>query len=103
MRENVWKEQQYQLMYRTFKINPFKKQHLLTEKAMPQKALEDDEEKERVVVTFLEEIRRARLEPRKKYTHPQTSSQEIGWYTSPLVREQQHMCTSVTSHPWWTD
>jgi hypothetical protein len=31
-------------------------------------------------------IRRANLEPTKKYKSPQTSSQEIGWITTPLVR-----------------
>jgi hypothetical protein len=30
-------------------------------------------------------IRRANLEPTKKYKSPQTSSQEIGWITTPLV------------------
>ena len=35
--------------------------------------------------SFIEMIRRANLEPTKKYKSPQTSSQEIGWITTPLV------------------
>jgi hypothetical protein len=35
--------------------------------------------------TFIEMIRRANLEPTKKYKAPQTTSQEIGWITTPLV------------------
>ena len=34
---------------------------------------------------FLEVIKRANLEPTKKYKEPQTESQEIGWITKPLV------------------
>lgn len=31
-------------------------------------------------------IRRSNLEPTKKYKAPQTTSQEIGWITTPLVK-----------------
>uniref|UniRef100_A0A8C7KF81 Cilia and flagella associated protein 144 n=1 Tax=Oncorhynchus kisutch TaxID=8019 RepID=A0A8C7KF81_ONCKI len=34
---------------------------------------------------FLMAIHRACLEPTKKYTHPQTESQEIGWISRPLM------------------
>lgn len=34
---------------------------------------------------FLQAIHAARLEPTKKYSHPQTEAQEIGWMSSPLV------------------
>uniref|UniRef100_A0A674JZ48 Family with sequence similarity 183 member A n=1 Tax=Terrapene triunguis TaxID=2587831 RepID=A0A674JZ48_9SAUR len=34
---------------------------------------------------FLNLIHHAALEPTKKYTEPQTESQEIGWNTTPLV------------------
>ncbi|XP_075770725.1 cilia- and flagella-associated protein 144 isoform X2 [Pelodiscus sinensis] len=34
---------------------------------------------------FLNLIHYAALEPTKKYTEPQTESQEIGWNTTPLV------------------
>ncbi|NWR31403.1 F183B protein, partial [Tachuris rubrigastra] len=33
---------------------------------------------------FLKLFDRAALEPRKKYSEPQTESQEIGWNTTPL-------------------
>uniref|UniRef100_A0A8C3DWI5 Uncharacterized protein n=1 Tax=Corvus moneduloides TaxID=1196302 RepID=A0A8C3DWI5_CORMO len=34
---------------------------------------------------FLNLLHRAVLVPRKKYSEPQTESQEIGWNTTPLV------------------
>ncbi|KPP58836.1 hypothetical protein Z043_123301, partial [Scleropages formosus] len=34
---------------------------------------------------FLKIINGARKEPTKKYTHPQTENQEIGWISTPLV------------------
>ncbi|NWR71629.1 F183B protein, partial [Centropus unirufus] len=34
--------------------------------------------------TFLHLIHQAALEPTKKYSEPQTESQEIGWNTTPL-------------------
>lgn len=34
---------------------------------------------------FLNLIHHAVLEPPKKYTEPQTESQEIGWFSTPLV------------------
>jgi len=34
---------------------------------------------------FLNLIHHAALEPTKKYSEPQTESQEIGWNTTPLV------------------
>ncbi|XP_019355088.2 cilia- and flagella-associated protein 144 isoform X3 [Alligator mississippiensis] len=36
---------------------------------------------------FLNLIHHAALEPIKKYSEPQTESQEIGWTTTPLVRQ----------------
>lgn len=35
---------------------------------------------------FLKIIHRAHSEPTKKYSHPMTESQEIGWISAPLVR-----------------
>ncbi|KAH0618720.1 hypothetical protein JD844_018161 [Phrynosoma platyrhinos] len=34
---------------------------------------------------FLKIIHHAALEPNKKYTEPQTESQEIGWHSTPLI------------------
>lgn len=35
---------------------------------------------------FIKAFHKAREEPTKKYTMPQTESQEIGWISTPLVR-----------------
>lgn len=42
----------------------------------------------RSTAAFLRIIHGAHLEPTKKYTHPMTESQEIGWISSPLVKQQ---------------
>lgn len=34
-------------------------------------------------------IQSAGLQPRQKYSAPQTSNQEIGWYTNPLVQQNE--------------
>ncbi len=39
-----------------------------------------------LVDTFLEIIHRGNLEPTKKFKSPQTTAQEIGWLTTPLVK-----------------
>jgi hypothetical protein len=36
---------------------------------------------------FEDIIKRSNLEPTKKYKYPQTTSQEIGWVTMPLVSQ----------------
>jgi len=36
---------------------------------------------------FLNIIRKVRVDPRKKYSEPITESQEYGWYSEPLVKE----------------
>ncbi|XP_069498555.1 cilia- and flagella-associated protein 144 isoform X1 [Ambystoma mexicanum] len=35
--------------------------------------------------SFLNAIHHAALDPTKKYTEPQTTSQEVGWYSAPLI------------------
>ncbi|XP_066548716.1 cilia- and flagella-associated protein 144 isoform X2 [Amia ocellicauda] len=79
--ETILKERRSQKLHTDFSINPFMKPHVLTEKAMPRHPYEDAEEDP----TFLKMIHGARLEPTKKYTHPQTESQEIGWISTPLI------------------
>lgn len=37
---------------------------------------------------FIKAFHKAREEPTKKYTVPQTESQEVGWISSPLVKEE---------------
>uniref|UniRef100_A0A7M4FJJ6 Family with sequence similarity 183 member A n=1 Tax=Crocodylus porosus TaxID=8502 RepID=A0A7M4FJJ6_CROPO len=44
-----------------------------------------DAVEEPVDAKFLNLIHHAALEPTKKYSEPQTESQEIGWTTTPLV------------------
>ncbi|XP_031974255.1 protein FAM183A isoform X2 [Corvus cornix cornix] len=59
--ERANKERQWQLVFTKYTVNP----------------LQPDE--------FLNLLHRAVLVPRKKYSEPQTESQEIGWNTTPLV------------------
>ncbi|XP_025942690.1 protein FAM183A isoform X5 [Apteryx rowi] len=60
-RERVRRELQIQRLHTEYSVNPLR----------PAK--------------FLNLIHHAALEPTKKYSEPQTESQEIGWNTTPLV------------------
>ncbi|KAG7272156.1 hypothetical protein CRUP_010225 [Coryphaenoides rupestris] len=53
----------------------------MTDKPMVNNTEEDVEEDH----SFIQAIHDARLEPTKKYNHPQTASQEIGWISKPLM------------------
>lgn len=77
--ETVKKEQRTQKLYTEFHINPAKKLHILTDKPniIPRKEEEDP--------AVLQAIQTARLEPVKKYSHPLTEAQEIGWISTPLL------------------
>ncbi|XP_030647927.1 cilia- and flagella-associated protein 144 [Chanos chanos] len=79
--ETIMKEQRSQKLYTKFSINPYKKLHVLTDKPMSGNTHEQAEEDH----SFLKSIHGARLEPTKKYTHPHTEAQEIGWISTPLV------------------
>ncbi|NP_001313503.1 cilia- and flagella-associated protein 144 [Danio rerio] len=79
--ETIMKELRHQKLYTEFNINPFKKLHVLTDKPMSSIA----HKKEEGDPAFLQAVHNAHLEPTKKYTHPQTESQEIGWLSSPLL------------------
>ncbi|KAL2089787.1 hypothetical protein ACEWY4_014475 [Coilia grayii] len=79
--ETILKEQRYQKLYTKFSINPYKKVHILTDKPMSTNTDEQVEEDP----AFLRRLRGAHLEPTKKYTHPMTESQEIGWISTPLI------------------
>ncbi|KAL4635006.1 protein FAM183A isoform X1 [Arapaima gigas] len=79
--ETVKKEMHNLKLYTEFRINPFKPLHVLTDKPMGRNA----QEKEEGDPAFLKIIHGARTEPTKKYTHPQTENQEIGWISTPLV------------------
>ena len=39
-----------------------------------------------ILDNFIEMVRRSNLEPTKKYKYPLTTSHEIGWITTPLVK-----------------
>uniref|UniRef100_A0A672MZX8 Uncharacterized protein n=1 Tax=Sinocyclocheilus grahami TaxID=75366 RepID=A0A672MZX8_SINGR len=48
-----------------------------------------------LTAAFVQAIHRARLEPTKKYSHPQTEAQEIGWLSSLLECSYLSICLSV--------
>ncbi|XP_012683841.1 protein FAM183A [Clupea harengus] len=79
--ETILKEHRCQKLYKNFSINPYKKLHVLTDKPMAKNTQEEVEEDP----AFIKIIHGARLQPTKKYTHPLTESQEIGWISSPLI------------------
>ncbi|XP_016335956.1 protein FAM183B [Sinocyclocheilus anshuiensis] len=79
--ETIMKELRHQKLYTEFNINPFKKLHILTDKPVSNITYRKEEEDP----VFVQAIRRAHLEPTKKYSHPQTEAQEIGWISSPLI------------------
>nr|XP_033814412.1 protein FAM183B-like [Geotrypetes seraphini] len=80
-REMVRKEQRYQKLLTEYAFNPFHQVHAVTGKPM---SWHDNLEQE-VNPTYLSMIHKVTLEPTKKYTEPQTSAQEIGWITTPLI------------------
>ncbi|CAH8469017.1 unnamed protein product [Dicrocoelium dendriticum] len=79
MTETVRKELQHQKLYTKYGINPFKRVCPLADK--PNREQRDEEEDKH----FLEVLRRAALEPTKKYLEPQTENQEYGWVSHPLM------------------
>ncbi|XP_013919699.1 PREDICTED: protein FAM183A [Thamnophis sirtalis] len=79
--ETVRKELRCQRLHTEFALNPLLKVYALTGKpASWHDNLEEPED-----AKFLKLIHHAALEPPKKYTEPQTESQEIGWFSTPLV------------------
>ncbi|CAI9742923.1 Hypothetical predicted protein [Octopus vulgaris] len=79
--ERVKKEKRHQQLFTNFSINPFKKIHEITGKPNRESEVGNMIEDSH----FKTVIKRANLEPVKKYEYPQTESQEIGWITQPLV------------------
>ncbi|KAM9479003.1 cilia- and flagella-associated protein 144-like isoform 2-T2 [Salvelinus alpinus] len=80
--ETIKKENKSQKVYTLFSINPYKRFHILTDKPMAGNKTHDKVQED---PAFLRALHRACLEPTKKYTHPQTESQEIGWISRPLI------------------
>ncbi|KAK3752226.1 hypothetical protein QZH41_012242 [Actinostola sp. cb2023] len=79
--ETIQKEQRNQQLYTNYSVNPFKKMYTLTGKPNSLHDSADGEED----VNFLKVIRRAHQTPVQKYEFAQTSSQEYGWKTDPLI------------------
>ncbi|XP_066453988.1 cilia- and flagella-associated protein 144 [Eleutherodactylus coqui] len=80
-RETIRKERRSQRLVTEYRINPQHRVHAVTGKPM---AWHDNQE-EAADESFLNIIHHAALEPTKKYSEPQTTSQEIGWMTRPLI------------------
>ncbi|XP_058034166.1 cilia- and flagella-associated protein 144 isoform X1 [Ahaetulla prasina] len=79
--ETVQKELRCQRLHTEYALNPLIKVHALTGKpASWHDNLEEPEDAE-----FLQLIHHAALEPPKKYSEPQSESQEIGWFSTPLI------------------
>ncbi|KAM3839494.1 cilia- and flagella-associated protein 144 isoform 2-T2 [Vipera latastei] len=79
--ETVRKELRCQRLHTEYALNPLMKVHALTGKP----ASWHDNLEEPADAKFLKLIHHAVLEPPKKYTEPQTESQEIGWFSTPLI------------------
>ncbi|KAK4819942.1 hypothetical protein QYF61_015842 [Mycteria americana] len=79
--ERVRKELQCQRLHTQYGLNPLHRVHTITKKPMSW----HDNIEEPADAKFLNLIHHAALEPTKKYSEPQTESQEIGWNTTPLV------------------
>ncbi|XP_018422111.1 PREDICTED: protein FAM183A [Nanorana parkeri] len=101
-RETIRKENRCQRLVTEFTINPFHKIHAVTGKPMAR----HDNQYEVADENFLKIFHHTALEPTKKYTEPQTTSQEIGWITQPLIsidrkdRRLHHHCqkTEITTY-----
>ncbi|KAK4476178.1 hypothetical protein MN116_001392 [Schistosoma mekongi] len=91
MNETIKKELRCQKIFTEYGINPFKKMYPLADK--PNRIQEADSEDKH----FAEVIRRAALEPSKKYIEPQTENQEYGWISQPLIETDKF--DSRFNHP----
>ncbi|XP_067867974.1 protein FAM183A [Heterodontus francisci] len=80
-RETIRKELRAQKLYTNFNINPRTKFHCITGKPNVQDRDMEEEEDQNLAKI----LQRNFLEPRMKYTFPQTEAQEIGWITTPLI------------------
>ncbi|XP_067678131.1 cilia- and flagella-associated protein 144-like [Haliotis asinina] len=100
--ETIRKEQRHQKIYTSYSVNPYKKIHVITGKPNSKHDTEEGEEDSH----FLSVINRASLEPVKKYSFPQTESQEYGWISKSLIERDTtdkrlsfHKCnTAITKY-----
>ncbi|XP_064372143.1 cilia- and flagella-associated protein 144 isoform X1 [Dromaius novaehollandiae] len=91
-RERVRRELQRQRLHTEYGVNPLRPVHMIARKPMSW----HDNIEEPADAKFLNLIHHAALEPTKKYSEPQTESQEIGWNTTPLVSrvlKEPTLCT----------
>ncbi|XP_063283212.1 cilia- and flagella-associated protein 144 [Pelobates fuscus] len=80
-RETVRKENRNRKLVTEYGISPHTKVHVVAGKPMSW----HDNQSEVADENFLRIIHHAALEPTRKYTEPQTTSQEIGWISQPLI------------------
>ncbi|XP_072908736.1 cilia- and flagella-associated protein 144 [Hemitrygon akajei] len=85
-RETIRKELRSQKLYTNFNINFRTKFHCITGKPNVRDVDMEGEEDQQLSGI----LRRNFLEPRMKYTMPQTEAQEIGWITTPLVSSDRN-------------
>ncbi|XP_054427581.1 cilia- and flagella-associated protein 144 [Pteronotus mesoamericanus] len=84
LRELYLKELRTQKLYTQYQVNPLRKVHTITRKPMSW----HDNLEEPADDKFLNLIHHAAQGPRKKYSETQTESQEIGWFSEPLVNPE---------------
>uniref|UniRef100_UPI0037E7775C cilia- and flagella-associated protein 144 n=1 Tax=Semicossyphus pulcher TaxID=241346 RepID=UPI0037E7775C len=100
--ETIKKEQRHMKLHTEFGINPYRKLHFLPDKPLcrkPPEVLTDNTD-------YMEAFHKARQVPTKKYSMPQTESQEIGWWSAPLVPSKRddrrfnfnRVGTDITKH-----
>uniref|UniRef100_A0A8B9PUS0 Family with sequence similarity 183 member A n=1 Tax=Apteryx owenii TaxID=8824 RepID=A0A8B9PUS0_APTOW len=87
-RERVRRELQSQRLHTEYSVNPIRPVHMIARKPMSW----HDNIEEPADAKFLNLIHHAALEPTKKYSEPQTESQEIGWNTTPLIHVDRTDC-----------
>ncbi|XP_041050233.1 protein FAM183A isoform X1 [Carcharodon carcharias] len=80
-RETIRKELRSQKLHTNFNINPRTKFHCITGKPNVHTLDMEGEEDQNLAKILWRNF----LEPRMKYTFPQTEAQEIGWITTPLI------------------
>ncbi|XP_068949310.1 cilia- and flagella-associated protein 144-like [Petaurus breviceps papuanus] len=85
MCELIRKELRAQKLYTTYHVNPNRKVHTITRKPMSW----HDNVEEPADAKFLNIIHYAAQGPKKKYSEPQTESQEVGWDLTPLVPSER--------------
>eukprot|EP00128_Syssomonas_multiformis_P018402 Colp12_sorted_trinity150504_noHs@2638 len=84
LKETISKEERYYKLYTTYQPNR-KKMTYLTPK--PNTNPDKDEEED---VSYHEALEKKSAPPNTKFPFPQTTAQEIGWDTNPLVQPKRN-------------